>query len=217
MCRYLFIVLLGLLAASPAAAQKRGGLQEFNGQVKQDQTAEELKAARRKAAGVTDIKDFGINKEPPPKPIPWVAIGLAVLCLGAAAPFGWKMYKSTRGDLEDGSTFGMGKGRREVAPGETAGALPNSGGISRRPPSRQKKADGPQQPANSDAARDAVWDALSGAGSNWVTADWVANKSGVPASQASEEIGSLLSEGHVQEARDSRGKPVFRLAGEGQA
>jgi hypothetical protein len=38
----------------------------------------------------------------------------------------------------------------------------------------------------------------------------VATKAGIGGSSATEEIGALVEDGYLQEARDSRGKPVFR-------
>jgi hypothetical protein len=222
MRRYLFIALLGLLVSTPALGQKKGGLQQFSGQVKQEQSAEELKEARRKAAGITDIKGFGVSREPPPKPFPWLAIGLVLIFMAAAAPFGWKMYKSTRGDLEDLSTFGMGKGRRAVKEAaESAGALP----ISRRPPARAAKKEAAvstdtrivETGEGQVTPRHAVGDAITNSGGNWVTADWVATKASLPGNSVSEEIAALVEDGYLQEARDSRGKPVFRANPEAKA
>ena len=212
MRRYLFLALLTLLWASTAWGQKKG-IQEFAGEAKPDETAEEAKEAKRKASGAADVKVFGAAKEPPPKPFTWGAVGLAVLCM---------LYRSTRKDLEDQSTFGVGKGRKDVAGAAAGEEAPR---IGRRPPARGKK-DQPEpdqkvggetrmiEMAEEPTAtpRDAVWDAINAANGSWVTADWVASNAGLPVGQAGEEIGALVSEGYLQEARDRNGKPVFRAA-----
>jgi len=224
MRRYLLLLLpLLVLTASPALAQKKGaGLQSFSAQPKTEETEEDAKAARRKAAGIQDLRSFGALREAPPKPFPWMGIGLAFLVMLALSPLGWKMYKSTRKDLEDQSTFG-GKGKKDLAAAE-AGEAPR---ISKRPPARALKASnsggkgnetrvlttaeaGLDEPEEGASSRDAVWDAISSSNGSWVTAEWVATTSGIAASETSEEIAALVQEGYLQEARDNKGKPVFR-------
>ncbi len=216
MRRYLPLFSLVFLLSSPALAQKKGaGLQPFAAQPKQDQTEEEIRAARRKAAGIQDLQAFGATREVPAKPFPWMGVGLAVLVMLACAPLGWKLYKSTRRDLEDSATFGTGKARKEVG-GSAEGEAPR---LSKRPPSRALKAAESEREPEPEAegegeatARDAVWDAVSSSGDNWVTADWVATKAGLSAKEAAEEIGALVDEGYLQEARDNKGKPVFKAS-----
>jgi hypothetical protein len=217
MRRYLFLVSLVSLMATPAFGQKKANLQDFSGSAK-EATEEEIKAARKKAAGIQDLGAFGASKEPPPKPFPWAAVVLGLLVMGAISPFALKMYKGTRKDLEDQSTFGMGKGaRRGVEAGEAAEA-PSLG---RRPPARALKAAKEKEAASETrmlsgddvpggAPRDLVWDAISGANGSWVTADWVATTAGLGAAESSDELAALVSEGYLEEARDRAGKPVFR-------
>lgn len=211
MRRYLLLTLLCALVASPAFGQRKSSLQQYSGQSQQGElTEEELREARRKAAGIKDLKDFGAKHQVPEKPFPWMAVGLAFIALMVSAPFGWKMYRSTRRDLEDQATFGMSKGRREGKEPAT-----DERGLSRRPPRRGLKAEAkPEEPAAEEArsGRDAVWDALGSASGSWVTADWVATNAGLSPAEAQEEIGALVEEGYLQEARDRNGKPVFRAA-----
>lgn len=216
MQRYLFLVPALMLVSAPSFAQKKPVIQEF----KSDAPTEEgEKVSRRRAAGFQDLGSFGAQKEPPPKPFPWLAIGLGFLIVLGLAPVGFKMYKSTRKDLEDQSTFGMTKARQEMK--DAQGAAP--AGLSRRPPARALKDKNKQEAGGEtrmlstedvpgNTPRDVVWDTVSGANGNWVTADWVATNAGLPASEASDELAALVQEGYLQEARDRAGKPVFRAA-----
>jgi hypothetical protein len=144
--------------------------------------------------------------------------------MAAAVPFALRMYRHTRRDLEDQSTFGLGKARKDVKGAAVEDEAPR---ISRRPPARGGKKELPEaessgggaggetrmiEVAEEKTSRDAVWDAISGANGSWVTAEWVASNSGLSAAAATDEIGALVSEGYLQEARDRAGKPVYRAA-----
>lgn len=199
------IVLALLLAGSTAlAAQKRPNntLSEF----KTDDFST-VNPSKRRGPGV-DVQGFGAKEAPKEKPFPWKGIGLASLVLLVAFPFGFRMYRSTRQDLEDQATFGL-KGsaheREEKAKGGDKG--------SRRSPTR-KKAEAAKPAADAEPvadARDAVWGAISSA-NNWVGADWVASSAGIPVGQASSELSTLVEEGYVEETRDRSNKPVYRIA-----
>jgi hypothetical protein len=215
MLRYLLLVSVCVMFAAPALGQRKANLQEFKSSSSDDDSPPaDTKEARRKAAtGMGDLKNFGAAREPPPKPFPLLAVLLGVLVAGALVPVGMKMYKSTHKELEDLSTFGMSKGARlKETESEQAPSL------SRRPPSRAlgaKKENVSEtrvlEAEEAGTSRDLVWDAVSQAG-QWVTTDWVASKAGLSSNEAADEIGALVEEGYLQEARDSKGKPVFRAA-----
>lgn len=212
---FLSMTCLVCLLAGPAYGQKKANLQEFSGSTAEP-TEEEIKAAKRKAAGIQDLSAYGASKEPPPKPFPWYAVLLGALIMVALAPVGFKMYKSTHKDLDDLSTFGRGKGGKAVAAGEGE-AAPAFG---RRPPARALKAakeKAKEEVVEAEAPeggtpRDLVWDAVSGSNGSWVTADWVATTAGIDADVATDEIAALVAEGYLEEARDRAGKPVYRTA-----
>ncbi len=221
MRRYLFflsMMCLVSLLAGPAYGQKKANLQEFSGNTVEP-TEEEIRAAKRKAAGIQDLNAYGASKEPPPKPFPWYAVLLGVLVMGAMTPFALKMYKSTHRELEDMSTFGRGKGgARGVEGGEGADAP----ALGRRPPARalkakqqaakEKEREQAAAEAGESTPRDLVWDAISSSNGSWVTGDWVATTAGLDAASANDEIAALVSEGYLEEARDRAGKPVYRTA-----
>ncbi|HEY3445633.1 MAG TPA: hypothetical protein VGK67_04670 [Myxococcales bacterium] len=214
---FLSLMCLVSLLAGPAYGQKKANLQEFSGNTVEP-TEEEIKAAKRKAAGIQDLNAFGAAKEPPPKPFPWAAVLLAVLIMGALTPVALKMYKSTHRELEDLSTFGRGKDAKK---GVAAGEGDPAPAFGRRPPARalkaanEKKKEKEEAPAEAaegepGTPRDLVWDAVSGSNGSWVTADWVATTAGLDAGAANDEIAALVSEGYLEEARDRAGKPVYR-------
>ncbi|MGC4113884.1 MAG: hypothetical protein QM765_04355 [Myxococcales bacterium] len=218
---FLSLMCLVSLLAGPAYGQKKASLQEFSGNTVEP-TEEEIKAAKRRAAGIQDLNAYGASKEPPPKPFPWIAVLLGVIIMGALTPVALKMYKSTHKELEDLSTFGRGKGG---AKGVEAGEGADAPSLGRRPPARALKAKqqakekeeaaaaaAQEAGGESSSPRDLVWDAISGSNGSWVTADWVATTAGLAAAQANDEIAALVSEGYLEEARDRAGKPVYRSA-----
>ncbi len=215
------VLLLSIGFAATAFAQKRD-LRSFEGNTtSRSMSDEELAAARRKAAGVKDVTEFGKAKEPPPKPFPWGSVVLGGLILGILAPVGYKVAVSTKQDLEDQSAFGLSKEGRTAAK-EGAEKKPqiatDLASLSRRPASRRAGGGRSAAAAQAEAApaeddgrtpRDRVWDAIT-SGGNWVTADWVASTAGLSPSEAIDELGALVAEGYLQERKDSAGRAVFR-------
>lgn len=199
---HLIVLSLVLAGSSAWAAQKRPNntLSSFQSDSSGKLSPEE---ARRRAAGIYDMKAFGEAEKPKEKPFPWKAVGLAAALVALTMPVAFRMYRSTRQDLEDQATFGM-KGSREDGADKPK----------KRSPSRRKS--GPASAgASVEAApvdgRDAVWGALSSS-TDWVGADWIASTAGLAASVATNELAALVEEGYVEEARDRAGKPVFRIA-----
>ncbi len=221
--RKLAILFLLMLPLS-AGAQKRPEVREYSGPTEGPSEAE-IAAAKRRATGNIDVKEYGKSALPKEKPIPWMAIGLGFLVLLALSPLAYKTFLSTRKDLEDQATFG----RKGTTPPDEKGA---SSEDKPRPAVRraQQQAaapngeESPQQKANetrmidasalnaSANARDLVWNALSQAG-QWVSAEWVAKQAKLPAGTTQGEIDTLVAEGYLEQTKDKSGRPVFRVAG----
>lgn len=209
-----------MAGAAPALAQNHN-LPEFHSRPTSapPKTDQEIIAETRRAAGLQDLQPFGPPQQQE-KPFPFLFMGLALLAGVVAMPFAYRMYKSTRAELDDQRTFGRNKGAAEEAPaspGEQAGVAPR---ISRRPASRDS---GETRISSASAAakalappeatpRDAVWDAVSGAG-RWVTVEWVASEVGLSKAVVADEMGALATEGYFKQARDSAGNLVFRVNG----
>ncbi len=160
-------------------------------------------------AGKRQVDEFGAKKLPPPKPFPWLAVLLGVAVVGAAAPFAYIQFSKTKTELDSLKTFGRG------ASGEKIEEIPDEAvpQISRRPPSRAVSSPGARPPpqASGISARDAVLGAV-GRSRQWVTAEWVARAAGVSTAIVADTLGTLAEEGHVQEAKDAAGNPVYRVA-----
>jgi hypothetical protein len=217
------LLALALASAAPASAAQRGGLSEYHpapasGPAK---TNEEIQAEARRAAGLRDVKGFEVANTPKPRRFPWLATGLAVVALLVASPFAYRMFKSTRSDLQDQATFGLSGARRgaDEAPEEGAAAPAR---IARRPPARAAGetrivktpvapgAEAKPPPSAPARARDRIWDAVTAANS-WVSVEWVSTQSGLSSEVVADEIGALAQEGYLQQTRDRAGKPVFRV------
>jgi hypothetical protein len=209
MRNYLVVFALVLCTASTAFGQRRGGdLPSFNKQVSGERDPEAIQAARRRAAGIQDLQGYGKATEPKKKPFPWKALGLVGFVALLCVPFALKMVRSTRKDLEDQATFGV-RANREAssASGSSRSRRPPSRGAGRA--AREARAAEVAEPARS--ARDAIWDVLAGGG-GWMRADEVARGSGLSLAEAADEIGALVEEGYLQEARDRAGQPIFKVA-----
>jgi hypothetical protein len=215
-----FLLALALASAPSALAQSRN-LSEYHARPSSapPKTDQELVAEARRAAGLQDLKPFGAAQAPKEKPFPFLAMGLALLAGLIASPFAYRMYKATRADLKDQRTFGRAGRAADGAPAaseEPEGPAPR---ISRRPPSREEgdtrivsSAAGAKAAPPAASARDAVWEAISGARS-WVTVEWVASEVGLSTAAVADEVGALATEGYLRQARDSAGRPVFRANG----
>jgi hypothetical protein len=161
---------------------------------------------RKSYAGKPTVDAFGAKNEPPPKPFPWVALGVAGLVVLIAAPIAYTQFMKTRTELESLKTFGRGASGERIEEGgaQEGGAAPS---ISRRPAGRSAPAAGGR---DASSPRDVILGAVSRS-RQWVTAEWVARASGVPATIAADTLGTLAEEGRLQEARDSAGNPVYRV------
>jgi len=204
-------LVLVLISASPAAAfgQRKGPIKDFTRSAAEPdkETPEAQLAARRRAAGIQEVQGFGVQKEPKRKPFPWLAVSMALLFAMALSPIAYRLFKSTRKDLEEHSTFGLKGSRREAREKEG----PPS--ISRRPPARSGKPAQGETRIVADMGRtprDAVWDAM-GSAKSWVTAEWVASTASLGPSEAVDELAALAQEGFLQESQDRSGKQVFRI------
>ncbi|EPX58382.1 hypothetical protein D187_004138 [Cystobacter fuscus DSM 2262] len=69
-----------------------------------EMTLEERNAARARPKSNINAytKDIKVKEEP----IPWKAIGLAVIAFAVTAPFAWRAYKGTTRDIAAANTFG---------------------------------------------------------------------------------------------------------------
>jgi hypothetical protein len=100
------VLTVSLLSGGAALARE---VKEF--QAPRQMTPEELEAAKLRAKnGNMNAyqKDVQIKAER----IPWMAIGLGVLALAVAAPFGVWVYKGTAKEMATANTFGS-KGLRD--------------------------------------------------------------------------------------------------------
>ncbi len=210
------ILALAIGGSAPALAQSHG-VSPYHPKPTSAPTKsnEEILADVRR--GNQDLRQFGVEIAPKAKPFPWIAMGIALTAGLIAAPFAYKMYKSTRTALEDQSTFGLKSGRRaERASARAAG----DGAVQRKPPARAagetriidtgKLAE--RTAPGAPSTRDAIWNAMTGA-DTWVSVDWVASALGLSTTVIADEIHALAAEGYLKETRDQSGKPVFRVDG----
>jgi hypothetical protein len=214
-----FVFALAMVLAVPALARRGvSGYQTApaTGPAKSD---EEPVAEARRSEGLKDLRRFGEEEQPKEKPFPWLAMSIALAAGLLATPFAYRMYQTTRSDLEDQSTFGMRAGRRSEHPSaDSAESREAPQRLSRRPASREagetrivgSSAAAQRQLATAaPSARDAIWTAVSSA-NGWVTVNWVATATGLSADEVTDEIRALAAEGHLKETRDRSGTPVYR-------
>ena len=63
-------------------------------------TAEEI--AESKARSKSNVNDFNQDLAADEEPVPWLEVTMAVLVFAVAAPFAWRAYKNTAGEIADG-------------------------------------------------------------------------------------------------------------------
>lgn len=101
------VLALGLLAAPSALAGRTP--QDFK--EPQRMSEEQLEAA--KARSKSNLNQFGEVMENKPKPFPWMAFTLAVLCFAIATPFAIRAFRKTSNEIAGANTFGTGARRSE--------------------------------------------------------------------------------------------------------
>lgn len=99
------LVVLVLVTGGAALAQRRH-LQDFQGE---EMTQQEREAAR--ARPKYNINAYGKDIQIKEEPIPWKAIGLAVIAFAVTAPFAWRAYKGTTKEIAEANVFGVSSSR----------------------------------------------------------------------------------------------------------
>ena len=102
------LALTATLLSGGAALAKRE-VKDF--QAPREMTAEELEAAKLRAKN-GNMNSYQKDVQIKAEPIPWMAIGLGVLSLAIAAPFGVWVYRGTAKEMATANTFGS-KGLRD--------------------------------------------------------------------------------------------------------
>jgi hypothetical protein len=103
------VVLSAALLWGGAALAKRE-VKEF--QAPREMSQEELDAAKA-AARNGNMNAYGKDVKIEAEPIPWMAIGLGIVVLVAAAPFGVIVYRNTAKEMATANTFGVQRARDE--------------------------------------------------------------------------------------------------------
>ena len=191
---------LGDVAFGQRGSPPPGKVGDFNSNVQHTQ---------KMNMGKKEVETYGRERQVPEKPFPWLGVLIALGVAGAAAPFAYLQFKSTRTELEALKTFGRGASGEKIeeSSAEEQASAPAGGGISRRPRSMGPPSGRP----GGSQSRDAIFNAVARS-KQWVTADWVARAAGVSATIVADTLGSLAEEGRLQEARDSAGNPVYRAS-----
>ena len=71
---------------------------------------EEASARAEGRPGSARLSEFPADVKAPERPLPWRAMGLAVLCFAVAAPFALRMYRRTCEEAAEGRAFGRAHG-----------------------------------------------------------------------------------------------------------
>jgi hypothetical protein len=103
------LAVLVLVSGGAALAQSQTHRRQLNDYQGTEMTLEERNASRARPKSNINAytKDIKVKEEP----IPWKAIGLAVIAFAASAPFAWRIYKSTTRDIAAANTFGVSSAR----------------------------------------------------------------------------------------------------------
>lgn len=101
------VLTVSLLSGGAALAKRE--VRDF--EAPRQMSAEEIEAAKLRAKN-GNINSYQKDVQIKAEPIPWMAIGLAVLTLAVAAPFGVWVYRGTAKEMATANTFGS-KGVRE--------------------------------------------------------------------------------------------------------
>jgi len=101
----LAVLVLVLGGAALAQPQRR----QLNSYQDEEMTLEERNASRARPKSNINAytKDIKVKEEP----IPWKALGLAVIAFAVTAPFAWRAYKGTTRDIAAANTFGVSSSR----------------------------------------------------------------------------------------------------------
>jgi hypothetical protein len=110
--RLLAVLVLVSGGAALAQPQTRRHLNSYQDS---EMTLEERNASR--ARPKYNINSYTKDVKVKEDPIPWKAIGLAVIAFAVSAPFAWRIYKSTTREMATANTFGVSNARA----GEDAG------------------------------------------------------------------------------------------------
>jgi len=92
---------LALVSGGAALAQHRQ-LQSYQSG---EMTQQERDAMR--ARPKYNVNEYGKDIKIKQDPIPWKAIGLAVIAFSVAAPFAWRTYKRTTKEMAEANVFGV--------------------------------------------------------------------------------------------------------------
>lgn len=103
------LAVLVLVSGGAALAQSQPQRRQLNSYQDSEMTLEERNAARARPKSNINAytKDIKVKEEP----IPWKAIGLAVIAFAVTAPFAWRAYKGTTRDIAASNTFGTSSNR----------------------------------------------------------------------------------------------------------
>ncbi|ATB39590.1 hypothetical protein CYFUS_005035 [Cystobacter fuscus] len=98
-----------VLVSGGAALSQPQQRRQLNSYQDTEMTLEERNAARARPKSNINAytKDIKVKEEP----IPWKAIGLAVIAFAVTAPFAWRAYKGTTRDIAAANTFGVSSSR----------------------------------------------------------------------------------------------------------
>ena len=97
-----------VLVSGGAALAQPSNRRQLNSYQDNEMTLEERNFSRsRPKYNINSYtKDIKVKEEP----IPWKAIGLAVIAFAVTAPFAYRAYKGTTKDIAAANTFGVGNG-----------------------------------------------------------------------------------------------------------
>lgn len=101
------VLAVSLLSGGAALAKRE--VKDF--EAPRQMSAEEIEAAKLRAKN-GNISSYQKDVQIKAEPIPWMAIGLGVLALVVAAPFGVMVYRGTAKEMSTANTFGS-KGMRD--------------------------------------------------------------------------------------------------------
>ena len=107
---------LVLVSGAAALAQPSSNRRQLNSYQDNEMTLEERNASRSRPKSNINAytKDIKVKEEP----IPWKAIGLAVIAFAVTAPFAYRAYKGTTKDIAAANTFGVGNGHVDEDTGQ---------------------------------------------------------------------------------------------------
>jgi hypothetical protein len=94
------LLLLGVIGGSTAALAQRKPKDFVPNELTDEQLAAQRERSKYKYTRYDG--DAPVDSEP----FPWMAVGMAVIAFGAAAPFAIKYYRSTSAEVASTKTFG---------------------------------------------------------------------------------------------------------------